>query len=159
MNKTTRDPACLSRTCLPRSRSGQLNLSFGMIFSIILIIVFIAFGIYAIIKFIDLQKSIQIESFLNDFQNDVNNMWKSPQGSTPLTYSLPTKISSVCFSNDEFQNLKFISNEIISEKMIEHLDIAKTTAKENPFCIQNIKGKISLTLVKDFGETLVRVER
>jgi hypothetical protein len=141
------------------NKRGQLNLSFGMIFSIILIIAFIAFGFYAITKFIDLQKTIQIENFLKDFQNDVNNMWKSPQGSQVLTYSLPTKISSVCFTNDEFQNLKFTSNEIIGGKMIENLDIANITAIQNPFCISNIKGKISLTIVKNFGETLVRVER
>lgn len=140
-------------------KRGQLNLSFGMIFSIILIIVFIAFGFYAITKFIDLQKTIQIQSFLNNFQNDVDNMWKSPGGSQPVTYPLPTKISSVCFSNDEFQNLKFTSNEIIQGKNIENLNIANITAIENPYCIPNIKGKISLTLAKDFGETLVRVER
>ena len=157
--KSIRDPACLSRACFPRSRSGQLDLSFGMIFSIILIIAFIAFGFYAITKFIDLQNTIKIESFLKNFQQDVDSMWKSSQGSQVLTYSLPTKISSVCFIDDEFQNLRFMSNEIIQGKMIENLNIANITARENPFCIGNIKGKISLTLAKDFGETLVRVER
>jgi hypothetical protein len=144
---------------IKRGRKGQLQLSFGMIFSIILIIVFIAFGFYAITKFIDLQKTIQIENFLRDFQNDVDKMWKSPQGSQVITYSLPTKITSICFVDDEFQNLKFTSNEIIVGKMIENLNIAEITAVENPFCIGNIKGKIRLTIVKDFGETLVRVER
>lgn len=140
---------------------GQLNLSFGMIFSIILIIVFIAFGFYAITKFIELQNSIQIEQFLSDFQDDVTAMWKSTGGSEGQvrTYYLPTKITSVCFIDDEFQNLRFTSNKIIGGKMIENLDIASITAKENRFCIGNIKGKINLTLVKDFGETLVRVER
>jgi hypothetical protein len=144
---------------IKRGRKGQLQLSFGMIFSIILIIVFIAFGFYAITKFIDLQKTIQIENFLRDFQNDVDKMWKSPQGSQVITYSLPTKITSICFVDDEFQNLKFTSNEIIVGKMIENLNMAEITAVENPFCIGNIKGKIRLTIAKDFGETLVRVER
>jgi len=140
-------------------KRGALELSFGMIFSIILIIVFLAFGFYAIMKFIDLQNSIQIENFLRDFQNDVDKMWKSSQGSQNLVYSLPNKISAVCFKNDEFQNLEFISKEIIKGKMIEHLDIEKITEDENPYCIQNVKGKISLTILKDYGETLVRVER
>jgi len=140
-------------------KRGALELSFGMIFSIILIIVFLAFGFYAIMKFIDLQKTIQIENFLRDFQNDVDKMWKSSQGSQNLVYSLPTKISAVCFKNDEFQNLEFISKEIIKGKMIEHIDIEKITEDENPYCIQNVKGKISLTILKDYGETLVRVER
>lgn len=140
-------------------KRGALELSFGMIFSIILIIVFLAFGFYAIMKFIDLQKTIQIENFLRDFQNDVDKMWKSSQGSQNLVYSLPNKISAVCFKNDEFQNLEFISKEIIKGKMIEHIDIEKITEDENPYCIQNVKGKISLTILKDYGETLVRVER
>jgi hypothetical protein len=142
-----------------KKRRGALELSFGMIFSIILIIVFLAFGFYAITKFIALQHTIQIENFLRDFQDDVNKMWKSSQGSQNLVYSLPTKINAVCFKNDEFQNLEFISKEIIKGKMIEHIDIEKTTKEENPFCIQNVKGKISLRIVKDYGETLVRVER
>lgn len=141
------------------NKRGQLNLSFGMIFSIILIIVFIAFGFYAITKFIELQNTIKIENFLKDFQKDVDSMWKSSQGSQVLSYSLPTKISSVCISDDEFQNLRFMSNEIIPGKEINNLDIANITSAENPFCIENAKGKVTLTLVKNFGETLVRVER
>ena len=75
--KTTRDPARLSLTLTPRSRSGQLEISFGMIFSIILIIIFIAAGFYAITKLLALQRTIQIESFLKDFQDDVDKMWAS----------------------------------------------------------------------------------
>jgi len=142
-----------------RGGGGQLEISFGMIFSIILIIIFLAFGFYAITKFIGLQNSIQIENFLRDFQNDVDGMWKSNQGSQNLVYSLPNQIISVCFKNDEFQNLQFTSNGIIKGKMIEHIDIAKTTKDESPLCIQKIKGKISLTIVKEYGETLVSVER
>jgi len=142
-----------------RGGGGQLEISFGMIFSIILIIIFLAFGFYAITKFIGLQNSIQIENFLRDFQNDVDGMWKSNQGSQNLVYSLPNQIISVCFKNDEFQNLQFTSSGIIKGKMIEHIDIAKTTKDESPLCIQKIKGKISLTIVKEYGETLVSVER
>jgi hypothetical protein len=141
------------------NRKGQMEISFGMIFSIILIIVFLAFGFYAIKKFIDLQQDIQVQTFLQNFQDDVNKMWKSPQGSQSLSYSLPDKISSVCFQKDEFENLKFTSNSIIHGKEIDNLDISKTIKNENPFCIQNTKGKISMNLVKNYGETLVTVTR
>jgi len=40
-------------------KRGQLKLSFGMIFSIILIIVFLGFAFFGIQKFMDYQKSIQ----------------------------------------------------------------------------------------------------
>jgi hypothetical protein len=142
-----------------RGKTAQLNLSFGMIFSVILIIVFLVAGFYAIKKFVELQQTIQIQNFLKNFQDDVDKMWKSAQGSQVVTYALPTKISSICFSDDEFWNLKFTSNEIIQGKMINNIDITSITAKESPYCIMNVKGKVSLTIVKDFGETLVRVER
>ncbi len=140
-------------------KRGDLSLSFGMIFSIILIITFLVAGFYAITKFIGFQQTIQTEQFLNDLQNDINKMWKSPQGSQTIVYSLPTKITSVCFEDDEFQNLNFISKEILAGKKIENIDIAKTIQEEDPFCIPNIKGKLSLRLVKDYGETLVTIER
>ena len=142
-----------------RRRKGAIELSFGMIFSIILIIAFIAFGFYAITKFLEMQKTIQIESFFSDFQNDVDSMWKSSYGNQPLSYPLPNKITAICFKNDEFQNLELISNEITRGEMIEHLDIEKTTKDESPFCIQTVKGKVNLKLVKEYGETLVTVER
>jgi len=143
-----------------RRRKGAIELSFGMIFSIILIIAFIAFGFYAITKFLEMQKTIQIESFFSDFQNDVDSMWKSSYGAPQsLSYSLPNKITAICFKNDEFQNLELISNEITKGEMIEYLDIEKTTRDGSPFCIQNVKGKVTIKLVKEFGETLVTVER
>ncbi len=142
-----------------RTRSGQIQMSFGMIFSIILIIVFLAAGFYAIKKFIDLQDTIKVETFLRDFQQDIDNMWKSVQGSQTRVYSLPTKITSVCLVDDEFENLRFTSAQIITGKKLSNLDIAKITADEDPFCIDNIKGKVSLIIVKDYGETLVSIER
>jgi len=140
-------------------KTGQMNLSFGMIFSIILIVIFLAFGVYAIIKFLELQESIQVSTFLNDFQNDVNKMWKSSQGSQSVKYTLPTKISAVCFQQDEFENLKFTSERIIRGKIIDNIDIPKITKDENPFCIKSVNGKISMTISKNFGEQLVTITR
>ncbi|VVB83675.1 Uncharacterised protein [uncultured archaeon] len=159
MDKKTREPACITRALIPRNRSAQMNLSFGMIFSIILIIVFLVFGFYAITKFLNMQQDVQIQTFSQNFQEDVNKMWKSSEGSQSVKYSLPTKISSVCFQNDEFENMKFTSKSIIAGKKIENIDIAKTIKDENPFCIQNVKGKISMNIVKNYGETLVTITR
>jgi len=136
-----------------------MNISFGMIFSIILIIIFLSFGIYAITQFLEMQKDIQIKKFLSDLQSDVDKMWKSPKGSTPIVYILPTEIISVCFKVDDFQNLEFNSEKLLGGGNIENIDIANMTSQENPYCIQNIKGKTSLVLKKDYGETLVKITR
>ena len=141
-----------------KNRKGQMEISFGMMFSVILVIFFLAFGFYAITRFIEMQQSVQVENFLDNFQDDVNTMWKSLQGSQARVYVLPTKISSICFTNKEnIINLEFVSDEIIPGEFIEHLNIEKITADENPFCIENLNGKINLVISKEYGETLVTV--
>ena len=144
------------------NKKGQMNLSFGMIFSIILIIIFIVFAIYVVIKFLELQDTIKIEQFMRDtgdFQNDIDVMWKSPQGSREVNYSLPTKITAVCFQDDEFENLKFTSENIIKGTNIENLDIEKSIGNEESLCIPNVKGKVILKITKGYGETLVTITK
>lgn len=138
-------------------KKGQMEISFGMIFSIILVIFFLAAGFYGISKFIEMQQTVQIEKFSSDFKEDVDIMWKKLQGSETKTYVLPKKIISVCFRNDEFTNLEFVSEKIIPGEYVEHLNIEKITKEENPFCVKNVEGKISLILSKEYGETLVTV--
>ena len=55
-----------------------------------------------------------------------------------------------------FENMIFISEEIIEGKLINHLDIQAGSNEET--CFENINGKISMTLKKDFGENLVTIE-
>ena len=160
-------------------KRGQMKLSFGMIFSIILIIIFIAFSFYAVQKFIDIQKSVQIGKFANDFQKDIDKIWKGSQGLQKKEYFLPKKISFVCLtdysSNErglnrnfydelklvyyENENLFFypIGSAEITGKEMKHIDLTKTTETENPLCVKNIEGKISFTIQKDFNEALVTI--
>ncbi len=141
------------------NKRGAMELSFGMIFSIILIIFFIAITIYAIIKFLDFQNSIKISKFGSDLQSDIDKMWKGSQGSQEVKYSLPTKIESVCFVDDDYQNLIFQSAKIIIGRKIEHIDTANMTSTEEQYCIDNIKGKVEMVIKKDYGEALVTIMR
>jgi len=142
-------------------KRGQMNISFGMIFSILLIVFFIAFAFYGIKKFLGFQDTIKIEKFLDDLQSDVDRVWRGSQASQEKEYYLPKKIEAVCFragsQQNGYQNLFFRSSEILREDNIEHINTEKITEDEEPFCIQNIQGKIALTLEKDFGETLVNI--
>jgi len=140
---------------------AQMKMSFGMIFSIILIVIFLAFAFYAIKKFLEFQDTLKIEKFFDDLQADVDNTWKGPQSSSPREYSLPKKINSVCFTDDEYENLFFESEKIIRGTNIEYIDIETITnnGRDDPFCILNEKGKIQLMIKKDFGETLVTITR
>ena len=168
-----------------RNVDGQIQMSFGMIFSIILIIAFIAFAFYAIKIFLNTQNETQTGKFINDFQADINRIWGgSVESSEEHEYSLPQKVSSVCFvdfssgsqataTNTELfselrrgyygnENMIFypIGSSGIESKQINNIDIYLITQDENPFCVQVIKGKLKLTLVKEFGGNgLVSVKR
>lgn len=139
---------------------GQMRLSFGMIFSIILMIIFIAFAFFAINKFLGMQRIAQVGQFTDGLQTDVDKMWKGSQGSREVEYSLPKKIKEVCFRDDEYGNLFFYpldSSEGFNSIEIKHIDIEKIIENENPFCIKNIDGKVKMIVKKSFGEELVMI--
>ena len=163
------------------NKRGQMKLSFGMIFSIILIIVFLTFAFFAIKTFLGLSTSAQTGTTLNKLQTDVRAVWTSQQSSQQEVYDFPTKVQYVCFvdfSNPatgpakplyNSLNIAFHGTENVvlypinssdtNSKNIENIDLAKMTASENPFCIKNINGKVTMTLKKDFNENLVTITR
>ena len=141
-----------------KNKKAAMEISFGMIFSIILIIIFIAFAIYGVSKFLNLQKSIQTKTFANDLNFDIDKLWKS-QGSQPVVYTLPVNVEKVCFSEDKFEN--DLNMEIKGEKSIETYDIIHAKLSEDfssgkgGNCVFVEKGKIALQLEKNRGEALV----
>jgi len=163
-------------------KRGDIKISFGMIFSIILIVIFISFASYAIMKFLGLQNAAQVGKFTDDLQNDIDKIWRGTQGSQNQEYIIPSKVKYVCFTDyksakrgenmafyDELkqnyyeeENLFFYplgSSEGFDSLNLKHMDIIKTTMEENPLCFENIKGKTSLVIKKDFGEASVTISR
>ncbi|MBI2043430.1 hypothetical protein HYT25_03510 [Candidatus Pacearchaeota archaeon] len=162
------------------SKRGVVNLSFGMIFSIVMIIIFLTFAFYAIQKFLSIQNTAQAGKFVNDLQNDIDRMWKSSQGEQEQEYTIQGKVRYICFVDYEFskrgekenfydelnqvyygeENLFFYpvgSGEGFDSAALRHVDIEKTTEIDNPLCFENINGKISFTIKKDFNEALVTI--
>lgn len=152
-------------------KRGQIKLSFGMIFSIFLIIIFVSFAFYAIYKFLDIQEGIEIGRFVDGVQHDVDKMWKSTQGSQVVEYRLAKDVEYVCFvdySNPkagsseelydhlkqnyyEYENLFFYPISSAGELNafeIKHIDIQKMTKSQNPYCIESSDGKIEMTIKK-----------
>lgn len=158
-----------------------MKLSLGMIFAIILMVAFIAFAFYAIQKFFGIQKNIEAGRFVNDFQNDIDRMWRSSQGAEEIEYFVPKKVEKVCVIDyssvlkgkdkeigrelkqvyDNEQNLFFYplgSAESLDAVKIKHFDIDMVTLDENPKCFDSFDGKINLTIKKDFENPLVIIE-
>ncbi len=164
------------------SKRGQINLSFGMIFSIILIVVFIVFAFYAIGKFLDIQKAAKAGQFISSLEGDIDKMWRSSSGSQQVEYSLPSSVDYVCFADfasekrgakqEFYNNLRLAHFEdenmffypvgsaaAVDSKSIDNIDLLEITSRENPYCIPNIDGKIKLTLKKGLDESLVTITR
>ncbi|MFW6225659.1 MAG: hypothetical protein ACOC3V_01705 [bacterium] len=79
------------------NNKAQIKLSFGMIFSIILIIIFLSVAFYAILKFLDLQKEIEIGKTIDSLKSDINRIWGATQASEKQVYNLPSEVKFVCF--------------------------------------------------------------
>ena len=139
---------------------GQLELSFGMIFSIILIIIFIAFAFWAIMKFVGIGDEAKTAKFLGEFQRDIDTLWPGTQGTQQVSYNLPTKIEKLCIDRDSYLSFYPLgSGDQLDPKKINNIDVSATTSKENPFCVNNIDGKVNLKIRKDFNKALVILEK
>ena len=132
-------------------RKGQFDLSFGMIFSIILIIVFLGFAFFAIQKFLLLQDDIKTAKFYESLKIDIESVWTSTEASKEVEYIVPGNVKQVCFRNDQEENVYFYTDKPRVGKYVEHLDLQETR------CIPASGGKVKFTLEKEYGETLVRV--
>lgn len=139
-------------------KKGEMELSFGMIFSIILIIIFLAFTFFAIKKFLELQDTMKVTQFKEDLQSDVDKAWKSEYVSQSVNYTLPQKIGKVCFSKSEDPNMYFSPSEF-DGRNIKNLDLEKIAGEKDYVCFVVNKGKLSLTLSKDYNEQLVTITK
>ena len=160
-------------------------MSFGMIFSIILIIVFIAFAFYGIMKFLEFKKTVVVGQFYSDLSKDVNNAWIGTQYSKQVEYTLISEVQFVCLMDCEAEaggiRLKYygelekncgvqlgkakniflyptINDRTFTAHAMEHLDL-KETLGENPYCFPVKNSKIKLMIKKGIGDTLVTLER
>lgn len=132
---------------------GQIHLSFGMIFSIILIIAFIAFAVFGISFLLDLQEKGKVSLFKKNLQTDIDIAWESTRASQRMEYLIPSKINEVCFrSNNEFENIYF-NPRGFSAGLLNHALI------EADFCIPVNNGRIYIQLTKNYNQDLVKIER
>lgn len=81
-------------------KRGQevFGMSFGMIFTIILIIAVVSVGIYAIVSFIGWSNCQKIANFYDKLQSEVTIAWSSRNyDQVPNNLFVPSGITKVCF--------------------------------------------------------------
>jgi len=151
--KKKRETKQVSSHCnfFTKNHKAQMELSFGMIFSIILIIIFIAFAVYGITKFLEISREAQIKNFLNNLQNDVDNM-RSSSGEQIInrSYVLPKKITKVCFVNDSKNiELRSLKQTYPRRENINNIEF------DPNLCVENINQKVKIRLSKGFRDNYV----
>jgi hypothetical protein len=141
-----------------RNKRAQIHISFGMIFSIIMIIVFIGFAFFMIQKFLGIQKNIQINQFYDNLQNDINAVWNSAQSTQPKSYNVPDSIGKICFTSSGEDNMLVYdgSGKPTGSISIENLNMS-AMASEGGLCFNAASNKINLVLQKKFSDTLVTI--
>lgn len=132
-------------------------MSFGMIFTIILVIVFIAFAFYAIKGFLNLQKNIQTKQFFENFQKETDRMYQSSYGSKKVSFNLPSNVEKVCFINQQENNVFLDLTKGSERKTINHLNNEKILNGRGEVCAKVIKNKIEFTFSKEYGEDLITI--
>jgi len=166
-----------------KNSQGIFGLSFGMIWSIILIVFFIISAFIGIRAFLNFQKNATIGLFMDGLQSRINEAWNS-QSIQNFRYNstLPGGVEYVCFINLSATTPKNASNieKSIFEDItggavdysknfyiyapdkdysikwanIKHVDLSQ----KNPICIEVLSGgKVSIKMERNFEDPLVSV--
>ncbi len=158
---------------------SSVGMSFGVIFSIILMIVFIVFAFIAINYFLNMSKVTTTNLFYENLQNEVNRVYASPSSEKEFSFELPPKVEMICFFDfkkpatievekyKEVEMYDFTGENLflfpqrampsLNKKIIENINVSQTTIDENPFCIRNPSA---IKLVKELiGSKTVIIKR
>ena len=163
-----------SKSTLGKRGQQTMGMPFGMIFAIFLIVVFVVIAFIAIGFFLDIGRSSGIGLFYDELQEAVDGAWSEQSGEFDFGIDLPSEISEVCFGNmsAEITNLDSKYKELrnydvydantflvppekaqnMQWKLIEHINISKITAMDNPYCVST--GD-KLRIKKGFYDKLV----
>lgn len=166
-----------------KSRSAQqvFGMSFGVLFSIILIIVFIIAAWVIIKAFMGTGKCANIGMFIRDFEEHTDNVYKSAEALSPgadFESSLDSDIEFLCFVDmnspgkgshaDKMDEMGVYGNNInlffwppgaacnIEGREIPHLDLSQLLEKSNPYCFKN-SGKIKIPMERQIYDKAVKI--
>jgi len=140
------------------NKRGQLKISFGMIFSIILIIMFLSFAFYSISGFLSLQDSVQTKKFIEGFQDKVNELYTNQvYGANKLEFSTPDSLEKICFV-DRIKNLEIWQDGYPDSEEIKNIDIIKTLDGKENLCIKAVKNKIKFRIELEYGDSTITIK-
>jgi hypothetical protein len=165
------------------NRRASIEISFGMIFSIILVVALIGVAVYAILAFVNIGKATTITQFQKDIQNEIDLLWGASIANKVVEFSLPNKITHLCFgdlkssnfnrefikqrdelnryaSNFEKENSNiFLYPVLVSEEFAyNQIDKVDFSLLKNDFdCFETRSGRVKIKLIKEDFNPLVKI--
>jgi hypothetical protein len=159
------------------AKKGQIEMSFGMIFSIILIIAVVAIGFYVIRYFMSLSTCTSIGLFYSGMQKDVNDAWGASDSRSIFSGNVPGSVKYVCFGNLT-ETASAGSNEMLQELRKQYAFSTRENIFLYPagagsctpdlgsmninhaatayfFCVKTAEGKVQVTISKGSTSSVV----
>ncbi|MBX4212317.1 hypothetical protein KW787_02575 [Candidatus Pacearchaeota archaeon] len=156
-------------------KRGQLQISFGMIFSIIIIIATVAIAFYVINYFIKTSNNLSCKMFHKDLQDRITSAWNGEISQDTYISSVPMGVKEVCIGDltnppanvndkEEYDSFKQYSvpksnfffypresacNEGGFSYRLDHIK------SDRFFCITSQQGKASIKISKGISDSLV----
>lgn len=166
------------RSVIGKRGQQTMGMPFGMIFAIILIVVFVVIAFKAVGSFLDIGESASVGMFYDELQEAVNDAIRGQESDREFIINLPGDIEEVCFGNlsatinnnpggkyDEILNYDvYIANTFLFPpekaqnmqwKLTDRINVTKITANSNPYCVDVDAG---LRIKKGFYDRLVWIE-
>jgi hypothetical protein len=155
-------------------KRGQLNISFGAIFSIIIIVAILAVAGYVIYKFVKGADSVNCGRFYTDLNDKVETAYSSDgEASYPFSYNVPSKTQKVCFGLlslpliDEKDRTvyDFLKRSINTDNFFIYPQSAcgdskyrytiKNANTNEFFCLTPTNGKVTVKITKEIGGKVI----
>ena len=151
-----------------KNKKAQIQMSFTMIFSIIIIIATLAVAFYVIKTFVWTSECAKIQSFYEEMREDVDKVWRSAASQERINAEISGSVEWICVGDaslldrtkyaEQYEALRRYSRngdnlfvypipegcdpEVVSYKM-QNVNI------ESPFCIESKNNKVSMLLTKE----------
>ncbi len=170
-----------ARLITGKKGQGTMGVPFQMIFSIILIAIFLYAAFTGIKYFLERADQAQIGKFVVDVQAKVGTIWQTTEASQSYYLDLPKRIEHVCFGDLSMPTETCPDFELYREQarikgsnvffcppeaaygvgMPVHFRVdcsgnnCLQTKQPGLTCLENVEGRVTIKLEKDIGSPLV----
>lgn len=166
------------KSILNKKADGAIGMSFGWLFSLVLIVFFIFAAIYGIKAFLNMANCSKVGTFYDSLQNKIDEAYRSSSSDFEMDVKIPG-VDMLCFANltekisdslDAYDEISiyeiYNANTFIIPsqnacdmpyKTIKHINLSKTTLSKNPLCFDISNGG-KIRIIKGYYDKGVTIK-